>query len=131
MTDTTTTTDAVHRAHEAYLDGINSNDLSQFLATVTDDIVFLPPGSEPVSGKETLAAWVGGYLSAFRTSWTKTTVEMTVSEDVAYEWYRYTVVDTPREGGDPIHGAGNGVNIYRRGADGTWRVARDIWASVS
>ena len=26
---------------------------------------------------------------------------------------------------------GNGVNVYRRRADGTWSVARDIWASSS
>lgn len=131
MTATATAIDAVHQAHEAYVDAINSNDLSQFLSTVTDDIVFLAPGGEPVAGKEALGAWVGGYLSAFHTNWTKTTVEMVVTDDVAYEWYRYSVVDTPRDGGDPIHGAGNGLNIYRRSTDGTWRVARDIWASAS
>ena len=48
--------DVVHHAHEAYLDAINSNDVARFLATVTDDIVFLPPNSEPIVGKEAVGA---------------------------------------------------------------------------
>ena len=165
MSDTVLATDsAVHHAHEAYLTSINSNDVARFLTTVTDDIVFLPPNSEPIAGKEAVGAWVAGYFEAIQTVWTKTTVELVVADGLAYEWYRYHVVDTPRDGGESakidgpyyfftlikrlremrekhysllrgfFHGAtdtGNGVNIYRIDADGTWRVWRDIWATAS
>jgi uncharacterized protein (TIGR02246 family) len=130
MFDTATDTN-VHHAHEAYLDAINSNDTARFLTTVTDDIAFLPPNSDPIEGKDAVGAWVAGYFEAIQTKWTKTTVELVVAGELAYEWYRYEVVDTPRDGGDSTTDAGNGVNIYRIDADGTWRVSRDIWATAS
>ena len=103
----------------------------RILTTVTDDIVLLPPNSEPIAGKEAVGAWVAGYFEAIQTVWTKTTVELVVADGLAYEWYRYHVVDTPRDGGESATDTGNGVNIYRIDADGTWRVWRDIWATAS
>jgi uncharacterized protein (TIGR02246 family) len=132
MSHTTSTIEsAVHDAHEAYLESINSNDVARFLATVTDDIVFLPPNSEPIVGRDAVGAWVAGYFEAIQTVWTKATVELVVANGLAYEWYRYQVVDSPRDGGEAATDAGNGVNIYRLGADGTWRVWRDIWSTAS
>ncbi len=131
MSDTVLTTEAaVHHAHEEYLTAINSNDLALFLGTVTDDIVMLPPNSEPIAGKEAVGAWVAGYFEAIQTVWTKTTLELVVADGFAYEWYRYHVVDSPRDGGESATHTGNGVNIYRVDVDGTWRVWRDIWATV-
>ena len=123
-----------HKAHEAYVQAINSNQLAAFLATVTDDIVFLPPNSQPIQGKAAVGAWVKDYMGAYRTEWVKTSKEFVVRGDLAYEWYAYKSVDTPRPDG-PAKGTpvvtdtGNGVNIYRRGVDGVWHVARDAWAT--
>jgi ketosteroid isomerase-like protein len=129
ITDTDLSTDGVHEAHEAYVDAINSNETARFLLTVTDDIVFIPPNSEPIVGKSAVGAWVDGYFEAISTVWTKTTTELVVQGDLAYEWYRFRAIDTPRAGGEPTVDTGNGVNIYRLDTDGSWRVWRDIWAA--
>ena len=120
---------AVHQAHDAYLAAINSNDLDTFLGTVTDDIVFIAPNSPVMLGKAEVGPWVGGYFEAFSTKWEKTSVEFVVSGDWAFEHYAYKSVDTPRAGGEAYTDIGNGINIYRLGSDGIWRVARDVWAS--
>jgi len=121
---------AAHQAHDAYVAGINSNSLATFLATISDDAVFLPPNSEAISGKAAVGAWVKDYLAAYETKWVKTSQEFVVRGDLAYEWYAYTSTDTPRAGGPAagtpvVTDTGNGINIYRRGPDGVWRVARD------
>jgi ketosteroid isomerase-like protein len=121
--------EAAHRAHDAYLAAINSNDLDTFLNTVTDDIVFIAPNSPVMVGKAEVGPWVGGYFGAFETTWEKTSVEFVVSGDWAFERYTYKAVDTPRGGGEAYTDTGNGINIYRLGADGVWRVARDAWAT--
>jgi uncharacterized protein (TIGR02246 family) len=120
---------AVHAAHEAYINAINSNNLDNVLAAVTDDIVFLPPNSAAIVGKDQVRPWVEQYFESFHTEWVKTTVELHVQGDLAYEWYTYQATDTPRDGGKKTTDSGNGVNIYRPGGDGTWRVARDVWAT--
>ena len=120
---------AAHAAHEAYVIAINSNKASNLMATVTDDIVYLPPNSPAIVGKSKVGRWVEDYFGAFETKWVKTSVEFVVQGDLAYEWYTYQATDTPRNGGRVITDSGNGINIYRRGGDGTWRVSRDAWAT--
>lgn len=126
---------AAHKAHEAYVAAINSNNLENFLATVTDDVVFIAPNSDAISGKAAVGAWVKDYLAAYETKWEKTTKEFVVRGDLAYEWYAYKSIDTPKAGGPAagtpvVTDTGNGVNIYRRGPDGVWRVARDVWSTT-
>ena len=59
----------------------------------------------------------------------KDTVEFVISRDWAFERYTYKAIDTPHAGGEAYTDTGNGINIYRLGAGGTWRVARDAWAT--
>ncbi len=75
------------------------------------------------------------YFTAYESKWEKTSKEFIVRGDWAYEWYAYSSVDTPRPGGPAagtpvVTDSGNGINIYRRSADGAWRVARDGWSTA-
>lgn len=118
---------AAHRAHDAYVAAINSNDLGQLLDMLTDDVVFLAPGEPPYVGKAALLPWLEGYLAAYRTHWDKPVHEFVVNGDWAFERYSYRSTDTPLAGGEPVVDTGWGLLIYRRGTDGQWRVARDAW----
>jgi ketosteroid isomerase-like protein len=121
---------AAHAAHDAYVNAINSNDVGALLATMTDDIVYLPPNSPAIVGTQDVGPWLADYFGAFESKWVKTSVEFVVHEDLAYEWYTYQSTDTPRDGtGETVTDKGNGINIYRRGEDGTWRVWRDMWTT--
>lgn len=116
-------------AHDAYTTAINSNDLDQLSAMFTDDVVFLVPNAPPMIGRAAVMDWGKGYLEAFTTHWDKTTEEFEVAGEWAFERYSYHSVDTPRDGTAPIEDTGWGLVIYHRDADGTWRVARDAFAS--
>lgn len=125
---------AAMAAKHAYLDGINSNDLATYAATLTDDVVYVAPNAPMMRGKATVTDWVSGYYEAYRTRWEKETVEFVVRGDLAFEHYRYRSVDTPREDGPAagtpvVADSGNGFNIYRRSPDGSWKLARDAWAT--
>ncbi len=121
--------EAALSAHDRYLSAINANDPDAFLATVTDDVVFIAPNSPAIVGKAKLEPWVRDYFDAVETSWEKTSLEFVVAGDWAFERYSYRVADLPRGGGDVSVETGNGINIYRLGADDVWRVARDAWAT--
>ena len=118
---------AAHQAHANYVRVINSNKVDSFATMVTDDVVFLAAGEKPLVGKAAVRAWVDGYYKAFRTSWDKPVEELVVAGDYAYERYRWTSTDTPIAGGTPIVDTGWGLLVYRREADGVWRVARDAF----
>ena len=118
-----------HLAHDRYLAAINANDPVAFLATVTDDVVFIAPNSPAIVGKAALEPWVRGYFDAVETSWEKTSLEFVVAGNWAFERYSYRASDLPCAGGDVSVETGNGINIYRLGSDDVWRVARDVWAA--
>jgi ketosteroid isomerase-like protein len=124
------TTDAIEKAaHEGYVNAINSNDVDVLMADLTDDIVLQAPGAPEVIGKAAVRDWVAGYFGAFKTKWEKTSIGFTVSGDWAFERYTYKSTDTDRKTGKVTTDAGKGINIFRRGADGKWRVAIDGWSS--
>ena len=118
---------AAHRAHANYVRVINSNDIDSLASMLTDDAVFLAAGEKPMVGKAAVRAWVDGYYKAFHTTWDKPVQELVVSGDYAFERYSYTSTDTPVGGGKPIVDTGWGFVVYRRDADGAWRVARDAF----
>lgn len=120
---------ALERAHETHLAAINANDLEAFLATVTDDVVFMPPNAPRILGKDELRPWAGGYLDAFTIHWDKTVLESVVTGDWAFQQYAYRSTDKPKGGGPELHDEGKGLVIFHHDADGVWRVARDAWSS--
>ncbi|USN99229.1 MAG: DUF4440 domain-containing protein [Phycisphaeraceae bacterium] len=121
--------EAAHQARDAYVAAINSNNLETFLAMLTDDAVFMPPNEPRVVGKEAVRAWAAGYLDAYRIHYEKTALDAKVVDGLMIEQYAYEENDTPRAGGPALHDTGKGVYIFRRGPDGAWRVASDIWNS--
>ena len=120
---------AAHRAHAAYVEAINSNDVECMLAVLTDDVVFMAPGSPVMVGKEALRPWLQGYVDWCETHWEKPVREFVVNGDWAYERYDWISTDTPRDGSPVVRDTGWGLLLYHRDPDGVWRVARDAWGT--
>jgi ketosteroid isomerase-like protein len=116
-------------AHGAYVAAINSNDVDTLLADLTDDIVYQSPGEPEIVGKAAVRKWLEAYFGADRTHWEKTSIGFVVSGDWAFERYTYKSTDTDKKTGAVAHDTGKGINIFRRGSDGRWRVAIDGWSS--
>ena len=47
--------------------------------------------------------------------------------NLAYHDYAYSMKSTPKAGGKPVLGNGKGVEVYRREADGKWKIIRNVW----
>jgi ketosteroid isomerase-like protein len=116
-------------AHGGYVAAINSNDVDTLMADLTDDIVYQNPGTPEIVGKVAVRKWVADYFGAYRTRWEKTSIGFTVNGDRAFERYTYKSTDTDKKTGAVTTDTGKGINIFRRGADGKWRVAIDGWSS--
>jgi ketosteroid isomerase-like protein len=123
-TDSAASDAAAHKAHEAYVKAINSNNLEILLEMLTDDVVFMAAHAKPFVGKAAVRPWLEGYLKAYKTNWDKPVQEFVVNGEWAFERYSYKSTDTPLAGGDPIVDTGWGFVVYHRDADGKWRVTR-------
>lgn len=116
-------------AHGAYVAAINSNDTETLMADLTDDIVYQAPNEREIIGKDAVRKWVAEYFAAYRTRWEKTSIGFTVIGDWAFERYTYKSKDVEKKTGAVTTDQGKGINIFRRGTDGKWRVAIDGWSS--
>jgi ketosteroid isomerase-like protein len=106
---------------------INTGDLEAYLAILTDDAVFLPPGDPAKTGVE-LRTWLKVFLDEVTVEGLKyDTQEIVVAVNLAYHWYEFTWKLTPKAGGKPTPGQGKGIHIFRRDPDGYWKLSREIW----
>ncbi len=106
---------------------INTGDMEAYLAILTDDAAFLPPGDPAKTGAE-LRAWLRAFLEEVNIEELKyDTQEVVVAADLAYHWYEFSWKLTPKVGGPTTPGEGKGIHILRRGPDGCWKLAREIW----
>lgn len=117
----------VREAIGKYVKAWLSNDPDRVMATLTDDIVLQPHhGVEPVVGAKAVRAW--WFPKGPPTVVTAFNVETRAVEgsgSLAYAWGRSSVAW--KYEGKSYSNEGNSLSILRKGKDGTWRIAHQIW----
>jgi uncharacterized protein (TIGR02246 family) len=97
-------------------------DWDAMLDLCTDDMVFMPPGEQPVSG-EGLRPWCDAFPTMKSIDWEIEHAEM--AGDLAV--LRGPVTLVLEKDGETINFNGKYCDVLRRGEDGTWRFACIIW----
>jgi uncharacterized protein (TIGR02246 family) len=110
-----------------WMDATSAGDLETVLDLMTEDVVFLLPGREPMKGKATFAAVARTRQAdeAPRFVASSEIQEIRVSRDWAYVWARLTVLVTPPgSSGSPAVREGHTLSVFRK-EQGRWRLSRD------
>ena len=101
-----------------------AGDVDTVLSLMTDDVVFLVPGREPMNKAEFEAlSRVPPGSPRPQIDGTTDIQEIVVAGDLAYLWSKLAVTVTP-PGGQPIARAGHTLTVLRR-VNGRWLLARD------
>ena len=111
--------DVVARWHDA----TRAGDLDTVLDLMTDDVVFLLPGRDPMDKAEFAALSRAAGFPPPRIDGTYDVCEVQVAGDWAFLWSRLDLVITPA-GGEALARSGHTLTVMRRDG-GRWRVARD------
>ncbi len=101
-----------------------------YASFVTEDAVLLPPNGARVDGRDAVRALILSYTQAeeFSITWEAIRVEVSAAGDLAYSMgtYEYSLKDAQ---GNPVSDNGKSVDIWKKQADGSWKVAVVIWNS--
>ena len=106
-----------------------AGDVGGLLALITDDVVFLTPGNPPIR-KADFAEGFQKVSEKARIFAKQDVNELHVSGDLAYVWSQLAVTISPKAGGPPTESTGHVLTVFRKDANGEWRLARDANLTV-
>jgi uncharacterized protein (TIGR02246 family) len=117
---------AIRQVDENLVKLANAQDSKGAVALYADDATVLPPNQAALEGRAAIQAWMEAPrpVSNFQMK----SLEIEGRGDLAYDRGTYSVTVTPA-GAAPIQNRGKYLTIYRKQADGSWKVQRDIWNS--
>ncbi len=118
---------AVNAVREQEVAGIAAGEVD--ISYLAQDAVMMPPNEPALNGVTAIDEWLGNFLSQFAASLNYTSSEITVSGDWAIEHYAGTLTLTPVGDGDSMAEVLKGIHVYRREADGSWKMVYDVWNS--
>lgn len=105
---------------------MNAKDWKGALAVYAEDAIELPSNAAALQGKAAIQSWMEAFppFSNFQ----EESLEIDGQVDVAYDRGTYSMTLTPA-GAAPIMDRGKYLTIWRKQADGTWKVVRDMFNS--
>ena len=117
---------AIRKAGETDLMMMIAKDWKGDLALYTEDAIQLPPNQAALQGKAAIQAWDEAFppFSNFQ----EQSLEIEGQADLAYDRGTYSMTVTP-PGAAPIEDRGKYLTIYRKQADGSWKIARVMFNS--
>ena len=116
---------AVRDADEAWSKVAGAKDLDKTVSYYADDAIVLPPNSAMVTSKSGIRGlWKGFLESLSDISWNTTRVESSKSGDMAFTvgTYQMTMKDGSKD-------KGKYCEVWKKQADGKWKVVTDMFSS--
>ena len=120
---------AIEAFNQRYLKAINDEDIAALSALTTEGHIMLAPNRPAIVGKAANDEVNGRAFEQFDFDETWTPVETVVSGDWAHQRGTFTVIATPKAGGERREVSGNFLRIYARQPNGEWRMIRDMFNS--
>jgi uncharacterized protein (TIGR02246 family) len=120
---------AVKEADAQWSKTAMANDLDGAVSYYTDDASLLPPNAPIATGKQAIrAVWASMLSPDVTISWQVTKADAARSGDLAYVTGVYQITaKNPK--GKPQEDRGKLVEVWKKQADGKWKVVADIFNS--
>ena len=126
--DVATVRKAIEEGGAKWAEAFNRGDAAGVAALYTEDATVLPPNSEIIQGRQGIQDfWSGGIQMGLKDV-SFTIVNVGGSGDTAYEIGKYSLKIQPA-GQEGMTDSGKYVVVWKRQADGTWKLHADIWNS--
>jgi ketosteroid isomerase-like protein len=95
-----------------------------FMSYFAEDGFNLPAGGNIVQGKENIRQAIGPWEPGFTLRWKPVKAEMAASGDLGYTFGNYVATSKGKDG-KTVQRYGKYVTIWKKQADGSWKVAMD------
>ena len=118
---------AIQDADKQYADAFNRGDVAAIVALHTEDVLYLPPNASAVNGRQGVESAEKEQLDAGWKNLSFSSVQIGSDGDLAYHVGTFSI-DAPTDEGLTTE-KGKFVDIYKRQADGSWKIHVSIFNS--
>ena len=124
--DTAAVRAAIGAANAKFIDAFKRGDKAFLIDSYADDAIVMMPNAAAWRGKESVDRGLTDFLSqmSFKDGGVKTE-EVIVAGDLAVETGTYSWTMQAKSGAE-IQDKGKYLTVWRRQADGSWKIVRDI-----
>lgn len=120
---------AINAVRDREMAFVAAGNMDSLAAIYAPDVAMMPPNEPAVNGLDAVRTWAGAMFTQMTMSGSYTSSQVTVSGDWGVDRYTAVLTATPKAGGAATEEHIKGVHIMHRGADGSWRIAQDVWNS--
>jgi uncharacterized protein (TIGR02246 family) len=117
---------AIEQGNARLVEAFAAGDAAAIASLYTETARMLPPDASEVAGREAIRGLWQGWLDDGLKDLTLEAREVEASGDLAYEIGLFTL-QVPAEDKSMTTAGGNYVVVWKRGADGAWRLHVDTW----
>jgi ketosteroid isomerase-like protein len=124
--------DPVIHKHQMFLDSVLSGNVSALTSLFCEDAILMPANEPSLYGRSEVQEWYEDYFQHFRIA-TISEIERDVailSDGWIVERYAYMIAIAPHKGGDRIRDDGRFFHLWKREADGEWRISQAMFNSI-
>ena len=120
---------AIRAADQAWMKASSTHDAAKATAFMAPDGVMLPPNAPAAADQAAVKKVFEGFFAMkdFKLTWTPTAVMASSSGDLGFSSGTYDLSFS--NNGKPAHDKGKYVTVWKKQADGSWKVVRDIFNS--
>ena len=117
---------AIEAANNVTVAAVIAGDVSKLLANYADDAVFMFPNAPAMRGRAAIEAGLKAMMEGATFSDMKfTTEDVMLDGDMAVETGSNEMTITPK-GGKAMVDKGKYLTVWKRQADGSWKIVRDV-----
>jgi len=117
--------EAIEAVNAQAMEALRAGDAASYLALYTDDATILPPGAAMAQGLDAVREyWLASFAEGGFTL-NLNTVSVDGAGQFAYEIGTWSM--PIGEGESSVVEQGKYLAVWKRGADGTWKLHADIW----
>lgn len=118
---------AIRAASQEWSNAASSKDVEKAVSFYSDDATYNPPGAPLAAGKDAIRkVWTNVLaMPGVNLRWATSKVEVARSGDLAYDTGAYTLTKNDASG-NPVTTKGKYVVVWKKQADGKWKVIEDI-----
>jgi uncharacterized protein (TIGR02246 family) len=121
----------IEQSNAKFVDAVKKSDTTTIAANYADDAIVMAPGTEAWRGRDAIRKGFGGMMTSMPAKeFSLKTDDVALGGDLAVETGTYDMTVQPK-GGKEMKDKGKYIVVWKRQADGSWKIVRDIFNADS